>query len=171
MDLEYVLENRCSVRHFSDKVVDDKTIEKILDFTMKAPTAKNKQPYRIYIIKSSEGIAKIDNLTQCRYGAPYVALFTYRSDEMWINEEDPTINSGIEDASIAATFFMLEAFNNNVDTCWVNLFNNKVLDKEFNLDSNEHSVLLMPFGYRLDGVHASKLHNLKKDKNIIVKEL
>lgn len=171
MDLEEALYNRCSVRHFSNKLVDKSILDKIIETTLLAPTAKNKQPFRIYIYSKKEDLDIIDTLTTCRYDAPYVALFTYNEDEMWVNEEDKSINSGIEDVSIVATFFMLEAFNLGVDTCWVNLFNNKNLEKTLSLPKNEHSVLLMPFGYRLDGVKASKLHGTKRNKEELVKIL
>lgn len=170
MELKDVLENRCSVRHFSSKKVSKEDIDKILDVAIKAPSAKNKQPITIYIIESDESIKKIDEFTKCRYDAPLVALFCYNSNQMWINEEDNSINSGIEDVSICATYFMLEAFNLGIDTCWVNLFNNRELEKGFNLPSNQKSVLLMPFGYRLEGVKPSKLHYQKKNKEDIVKK-
>lgn len=169
MDLEEVLYNRCSVRHFSNKLIEKSVLDKIIEATIAAPTAKNKQPFRIYIYSKKEDLDIIDSLTACRYDAPYVALFTYNEDEMWVNEEDKSINSGIEDVSIAATFFMLEAFNLGVDTCWVNLFNNKKLEKTLSLPKNEHSVLLMPFGYRLDGVKASRLHGTKRNIEDLVK--
>ena len=171
MDFEYVIKNRCSVRHFSDKVVELDKINKILSAAMCAPTAKNKQPFRIYLLESEEALNKLDSLTLCRYNAPIVALFTYNEDEMWVNEEDKDINSGIEDVSIVATHFMLEAYNLGIDTCWVNLFNNKKLEEVFNLNKKEHSVLLMPLGYRLDGVHPSRLHNESKRVEELVKIL
>jgi nitroreductase len=171
MELEQVIKNRCSVRHFSSKKVEQDKIDKIIEYSLLAPTAKNKQPFRIYILKSKEAIEKIDTLTNCRYNAPIVALFTYKDNEMWVNDEISTINSGIEDASIVATHFMLEAYNLGLDTCWVNIFNNYKLEKEFKLPKDEHSVLLMPIGYRLDGVRPSKLHTLKRNKEELVKEL
>ena len=158
MDFEKVIKERCSIRKFSDRPVELDKLYKMVDAAMLAPTAKNKQPFRIYLIESEEQINKLDEITMCRYNAPVVAMFTYRDDEAWVNEEDNSIHSGIEDVSIVATHFMLEATNLGVDTCWVNLFNNHVLDKAFELNEHEHSVLLMPIGYRLEGAHASHLH-------------
>jgi nitroreductase len=169
MDFEKVIRERCSVRHFSDRPIELDKLDKMVDAAMVAPTAKNKQPFRIYLIESEESIKKLDELTRCRYNAPVVALFTYRDDEMWVNEEIPEINSGIEDVSIAACHFMLEAQNLGVDTCWVNLFNNYELEKAFSLNEHEHAVLLMPIGYRLDGVHPSRLHSEKKAVPELVK--
>lgn len=171
MDFETVIKERCSVRHFSDSLVDNNYIDKMINAAILAPTAKNKQCFRLYIVKSKEGLAKIDSVSKCRYNAPYVAIFTYREDEMFVNEEIAEINSGIQDATIVATHFMLEATNLGIDTCWINLFNNYELEKAFDFDSIEHSVLIMPFGYRLDGVNPSKLHNLRKSKEELVKEL
>ena len=42
-DLMKLIKERCSVRKFTDKAVDSKTLEQILQAAMYAPTACNRQ--------------------------------------------------------------------------------------------------------------------------------
>ena len=82
------------------------TINAILAAGHLAPTAKNLQGQRIYVVQSAEGVAKIDALTPCRYGAPTVLLVAYDKNSIFVFPGGKT-NSGEEDASIVATHMML----------------------------------------------------------------
>ena len=48
MDFENVIKERYSVRKFLDKPVEEDKIKKIMEACMMAPTAKNKQPIKIF---------------------------------------------------------------------------------------------------------------------------
>lgn len=160
---------RFSVRKFSNKGLDDATLKEILNVALLAPTAKNLQPWRIYIIKSEDGIKKIDELTSCRYNAPIVLAFSYNKDEEWNNPYQVGIHSGVEDVSIVATHIMLKAAEMNVDTLWVNLFKNSDAEKILGLPKNEKMVLLMPIGYREEGVKPSHLHGTSRKFSELIK--
>lgn len=71
-----------------------------------ASTAKNLQGQRIYVVQSAEGLAKIDALTPCRYGAPTVLVVAYDKNSIFVFPGGKA-NSGEEDASIVATHMML----------------------------------------------------------------
>ena len=162
---------RFTVRKFSDVAVEKEKLDKMLEAGNTAPTAKNFQPQRIYILQSKEALAKLDTLTPCRYGAGTVLLFTYNADEEWKNPKQEGIHSGVEDVSIVATHIMLQAAELGVDTTWINFFGNAELEKAFELPENEHSVLLMPVGYRAEGTEPFPDHEQKKDLAEIVKYL
>ena len=162
---------RFTVRKFSDVAVEKEKLDKMLEAGNTAPTAKNFQPQRIYILQSKEALAKLDTLTPCRYGAGTVLLFTYNADEEWKNPKQEGIHSGVEDVSIVATHIMLQAAELGVDTTWINFFGNAELEKAFELPENEHSVLLMPVGYRAEGTEPFPAHEQKKDLAEIVRYL
>lgn len=82
------------------------TINAILEAGPLAPTAKNLQGQRIYVVQSAEGLAKIDALTPCRYGAPTVLVVAYDKNSVFVFPGGKA-NSGEEDASIVATHMML----------------------------------------------------------------
>lgn len=168
---EELVKNRYSCRSFKDIKVEEDKLQKILEVGNLAPTAKNSQPHRIYILESEEALNKLDSLTHCRYGAKTVLLFTYNEDEEWKNPFQENIHSGVEDVSIVATHIMLEAKELGLDTCWINYFNNTKLEDLFNLPKNEKSVLLMPIGYANERAVVAPSHTNKKDLKDLIKRI
>lgn len=159
---------RFTVRKFSETAVEKEKLDKMLEAGNTAPTAKNNQPQRIYVLQSKEALDKLDTLTPCRYGAGTVLLFTYNVDEEWKNPKEEGVHSGVEDVSIVATHVMLQAAELGVDTTWINFFGNTELEKAFHLPENERSVLLMPVGYREEGTKPFPTHEQKKSLKDIV---
>ncbi|MGL5313527.1 MAG: nitroreductase family protein [Peptostreptococcaceae bacterium] len=162
---------RFSVRKYSDKQVEKELIDKVLESALIAPTAKNNQPQRIYVLQSDEAFSKLDKLTHCRYGAKTVLLFTYNEDETWKNPLEDGVHSGFEDVSIVATHVMLRATELNLNTTWCNLFSNTELEKAFELPNNEKVVLVMPIGYKAEDSEPAPMHYNKKELDCIVKYL
>lgn len=171
MDFETVIRDRFSCKKFKPIKVEEEKLQKILEAGNVAPTAVNAQPQRIYVIESEEGLAKIDSLTRCRYGAKTVLLIAYDEAETWKNPLQAGIQSGVEDASIVATHMMLESYNLGIDSCWINFFPNTKLEETFNLPKTERSVLLLPLGYKEDDVKPLPGHSKKKELNKTVKRI
>ena len=140
MDFLELAKERYSCKKFSDKDITNEQLEKILEVGRLAPTAKNLQEQKIYVIKSQEGLAKIDKLTPCRYGAPTVILVAFNKNNVFTYPGN-TRDSGIEDASIVATHMMLAASSLGVDNCWINFFNPEDAKKEFNLPEDEEVLI------------------------------
>ena len=72
-----LLKTRYSVRSFSDVQLTDAELDVLLQAAQLSPTAKNSQPFRLCVVQSAEGLAKIDEATRCRYGAPTVIIGAY----------------------------------------------------------------------------------------------
>ena len=166
MEFEQLFRERYSCRKFSNKKVDKETLQKVLEAGKLAPTAKNQQPFKIYVLESDESLKKVDLVSPCRYGAPIVLTFVYNEDQMWKNPNNPVHHSGVEDVAIVATHIMLEAKNLGLDTCWVKYFDNENFESLFELPSNEKSILLLPLGYGEIG--PGPLHKTKKDISELV---
>ena len=154
MEFNEVVKNRYSCKKFSSRQVGKVELEDILEAGRLAPTAKNLQEQRIYVVQSSEGLAKIDKLTPCRYGAPTVIVVAYPGDKR---------DSGIEDASIVATTMMLAAANAGVDSCWLNFFNPETAQKELGLPENEEVLMLLDLGYAEEGSKPLPNHYSRKE--------
>ena len=159
---------RFSVRQFADKPVPKDLLIKVLEAGNVAPTAKNLQPHRIHVLTKAEDIAKLDELSPCRYGAPVVLVFSYNTEEDWKHGEESGVRSGVEDVSIVATHVMLRAAELGLGTTWVNRFRNSQLEKAL-LPANERSVLIMPIGFPAENAKPSRMHTTKKplDKTVV----
>lgn len=162
MDFIELAKKRYSVRKFSDTAVEKDKLDLILEAGNIAPTAKNIQPHRIYVLQSKEALDKLDSLTHCRYGAPVVLVFTYDKDEEWKNPLEEGIHSGVQDVSIVATHIMFEAAELGLATCWCNYYPNSALEKLLNIPANEKSVLFMPLGYAAPDSSPSPFHEAHK---------
>lgn len=168
MELEEVIKNRFSCRKFSDKVVEKEKLNKILEAGRLAPTAKNNQPIKIYVVQSEEAIEKLDKATMCRYGAKTVLVICGNKETAY---RDGDYSSYEMDASIVTTHMMLEATNIGVDNIWIRLFDGEVLRKQFNIPDNLIPVCLLPLGYKIDECKPSYLHETRKNIEEIVEYL
>ena len=114
MELKKVIKVRFSCKKYSDRQVEDEKIQAILEAGRLAPTAKNLQEQRIYVVQSPEALAKIDTVTPCRYNAPTVLVVAYDRDNVFTYPGEKR-DSGTEDATIVATHMILAAADEGVD--------------------------------------------------------
>ncbi len=142
MEFKDVVKNRYSCKKYSDRQVPEEKLLAILEAGRLAPTAKNLQEQRIYVIQSAEALAKVDKLTPCRYGAPTVLAVAYDKDNVF-TYPGGKVNSGAEDATIVATHMILAAANEGVDSCWLNFLDPEKTAAELGLPENEEVVMLM----------------------------
>ena len=160
MDFESVIRERKATRRFSDKPLEKEKLDKILEAGRIAPTAKNIQPFKIYIIQSEEGIKKLDKATKCRYGAPVVLLVCGDKDKSYVKDGSPIYQM---DASIVATHMMLEATNIGIDNIWIELFDGDIIKDEFDIPDSLVPVCLLPLGYKSKLCPPSPFHKIRKD--------
>lgn len=168
MEFDKVIKERFSTRSFKSDLVSDELISKILEVNNYAPTAKNQQPQKIFVVKSDEGLKKIDEVSPCRYNAPVVFLVCSDKNISWANGDYSTYEM---DATIVATHMILEATNIGLNSVWVEMFDKKKTKEIFNLEDNIEPICLIPIGYKEDGVAPSPMHTSKRNIDEIVKYL
>lgn len=136
MDFFEVIKARNSCKRFSSKPIEREKLQRILEAGRLAPTAKNLQEQKIYVIEKEADLAKIDKLTPCRYGAPTCLLVAFNKKNVYTYPKS-TRDSGIEDATIVATHMMLQATNEGVENCWINRLTPEEVKTAFNLPEDE----------------------------------
>ncbi len=166
MNFEDVIRERFSTRSFKDEKVKKEELDKILEAGRLAPTAKNNQPIKIYVIESDEALNKINDCSPCIYGSKTVLLVCADKNNSYHKGDYSTFEM---DASIVATHMMLEATNVGVDSVWVEMFDNSKVKEYFNLDYEP--ILLLPLGYRTDDYKPSPMHTTRKDISELVEYL
>jgi nitroreductase len=154
--------DRYSVRKYSDREIEKEKMDIVLEACNVAPTGKNNQPQRIYVVKDPGVLAKLAELTPCTFGAGTVLAFAYDEEEEWKNPLEKGPHSGVQDVSIVASHAMLAAADIGLGTCWVNYFANSLAEKALGLPANERLVLLMPIGYPADDSEPSASHSATK---------
>ena len=162
MEFTEVVKNRYSCKKFNDSKITAQQLNEILEAGRLAPTAKNLQEQHIYVVQSEEGLAKIDKVTPCRYGATTVLVVAFDKNNVFTYPGGKR-DSGIEDASIVATHMILAAHNAGVDSCWINFFDPEILAKELNLPENEEILMLLDLGFAAEGTKALPNHFNRKE--------
>lgn len=172
MDFDTIINERFSVRKYKDIQPDDDTIQKIIEAGMKAPTGKNHQPQRIYVIKSEEALQKLNSVCRCVFGAPMALLICYNEDECWHSRFEEGYTCGETDASIVTTYMMLKAWELGVGSCWVRYFDSREVAKAFELPQNILPMCVLDLGYAADDCEPlATMHNKPRPMEEIVKEL
>ena len=112
-----ILESRYSCHSFSHYPVSESKLKMILDAGRLAPSAKNLQPTRIWVVKSPEALARLHTVHPC-YDAPVVLIVGCRNEEAWVRESDG-VNAAKTDAAIVLTHLMLTATDAGLANMWI----------------------------------------------------
>ncbi len=142
-----LLKQRYSCRKFSDEQVEDEHLHYIFEAAHQSPSAKNNQSVQFCVVQSAEGLARIDECTPCRYGAPTVVIAAYDTELSAKVRGPETCDFGDIDSVIALTNMANAAASVGVQTCWVGKFDPDMVRKHFNVPEQYRLVELMMFGY------------------------
>lgn len=164
MDFLELVKTRYSCKKFDGRAVGSELLEQILEAGRWAPTAKNQQEQRIYVAQSPEVLAKIDQITPCRYGAGTVLAVAYDESRAFPYPGNRH-NSGAEDAAIVATHMMLAAKALGVESCWLNFFDPDKAAALLGLPETEKLVMLLDLGYPAEGAKPLPNHSSRKPLN------
>lgn len=155
---------RYSVRSFQKKMIDDEELEKILEAGNLAPTACNKQPQKVYVVKSEELRKALSEVSPCTFGAPLILVLGYDTSLDWKNKRMPGYSSGETDTAIVGTHMMLEAWELGIGSCWVGMFRAEDVARVLQLPENIRVTALMPMGYPTEEAKPIELHSMYRDK-------
>lgn len=162
-----ILESRYSCHSFSDYPVSASKLNMILEAGRMAPSAKNLQPTRIWVVKSKEALARLRTVHHC-YGAPMVLIVGCRNEEAWIRETDG-VNAAKTDAAIVLTHLMLTATDAGLANMWIWDFDPHMV-REVLPETKQHGVYaLLAIGYPAEGEgDPTELHSVRKSLDEMV---
>lgn len=165
-----ILQNRYSCHAFNHYPVSASKLEMILEAGRLAPSAKNLQPTRIWVIKSEEALARLHQVHPC-YGAPVVLIVGCRSEEAWTRESDG-VNAAKTDAAIVLAHLMLTATDAGLANMWIWDFDPRKVREVFP-EMREHGIYgLLAIGHPAAGEgKPTELHEVRKPLDQIVTEL
>ena len=165
-----ILESRYSCHCFSQYPVSESKLQMILDAGRMAPSAKNLQPTRIWVVKSEDALSRLRTVHSC-YGAPVVLVVGCRNEEAWVRESDG-VNSAKTDAAIVLTHLMLTATDAGLANMWIWDFDPSKV-REVLPETREHGVYaLLAIGHPAEGEgDPTDLHFSRKPLEEIVTTL
>ena len=162
MEFKKVIQERYSCRRYTDKPVEKEKLDAVLEAGRLAPTAKNLQEQHIYVACSPEALAKVDQITPCRYGAPVVLIVAYDKNNVFTYPGE-RVDSGREDTTIVATHMILAATDEGLNSLWINRIDPDEVIKVFGLPENEDVLMVMDIGYGDENYGPSTNHENRKD--------
>ena len=162
MEFTDVVKGRYSCKKYSDRPLEKEKLDAILEAGRVAPTAKNLQEQKVYVVQSAQMLAKIDEVTPCRYGAPTVLIVAFDRDNVFTYPGGKR-DSGVEDATIVATHMILAAYNEGVDSCWINFLDPEKMEQALGLPENEEVLMAMDLGYAAEGAGPLPNHSSRKE--------
>jgi nitroreductase len=172
MDFKNLLENRRSVRQFEDRPVAIEQIKEIINDSIKAPNASNKQAWNFIIIMDKEYMKKLSDVSRLGFiesvernpNSPLKEYAVNLKEKKKVNFfhdapclvyiTGPTSVSTIrEDVGLLAAYFMLSAASRGLGTCWIGLgggIRDKAVLKELGLPQGHHLIAPIVVGYPKD---------------------
>ncbi len=162
MEFEDVIRSRYSVRRYSDRPVEDWKVQRILEAARLAPTGKDKQCQRIYVLRSPEALARIRELCVMAFDAPLVMLVFAKKGESWISRFTGR-DIAETDTSIVTDHMMLQATDLGLGTCWVGYFDPEPIREAFGIPDDLVLFHIMPMGYPAEDCEPGPLHSIRKD--------
>lgn len=154
---------RYSVRKFKNDPIEDAKLEAIIAAGRVAPTACNKQPQRIYIVKSEENRKRLAEVCRFTFDAPVILVIGFDRERDWKNRLMPGYTSGETDAAIVCTHMMLEAWEQGIGSCWVGYFNADEVSRVLGLPESVRVTAMLPMGYAAEDAEPMDLHGIYRD--------
>ena len=152
MEFGKLIRERYSVRAYLDKPVEKEKLNKVLEAAVLAPTAANRQAFRIIVV-STPPLAGRDELKRIYpkdwfTQAPYIICVCSLTRECWTRKDGK--NLGDVDAAIVMDHLILAAANEGLGTCWVAAFDAEAAREILKLPGDVEPVVFTPLGYPAD---------------------
>ena len=142
-----LLRARYSVRAFTDEQLTEEELSAILEAGRLSPTACNNQPVRICVVQSAEGLAKVDECSKCRYGAPTALIVAFDKNASAKGMGCESGDFGTIDASIVLTNMANAAAALGLGSCWVGAYDPQAVRARFNVPADYELVDMLMLGH------------------------
>lgn len=141
------IEKRISVRAFTDKPVDKKQIERILEAGRLAPSAKNRQAWRFIVVQDTHLREK---LMQASFGQEHVGqapvLFALCTTNVDYKMPNGQLSYPV-DLGIAGAFMMLQATHEDLGSCAITTFDERDVRDLLSVPHSMRVVMLLAMGH------------------------
>jgi len=147
VDVFEAIAARYSVRGYKADPVDDATLARVLEAARRAPTAANRQPFRLVVAHTRGRETELLRI----YGrpwfvqAPLVLGVVAVPAEAWRRMDDKPYDE--VDATIAMDHLVLAATALGLGTCWIAAFDPAAAREVLGLPDDVEPIAFTPLGY------------------------
>ena len=157
MNFQELIKTRYSVRAYKPDPVEDDKLARVLEAARIAPTAANRQAFRIIVVRTEDRKADLRRV----YGrdwfvqAPLVLCVCAVTSEAWVRKADGW-NAAEVDATIVMTHIVLAAAEEGLGTCWIGAFDPAAAREVLGLPLEVIPSAFTPLGYSADSAAPKK---------------
>ena len=147
MDVFEAIAARYSVRGYKPDPVSDEALQQVLEAARQAPTAANRQPFRIIVIHTKgreEELSRVYGRTWFLQ-APLVLAVIAVPGEAWRRMDDKPYDE--VDATIAMDHLVLAATALGLGTCWIAAFDPAAAREVLGLPDDVEPIAFTPLGW------------------------
>lgn len=119
MDIQEIILTRRSIRDFTEKPVSEKTIKRLLEAAMYAPSARNYQPWHFIVTKDRE---RLDRLSEIH---PYAGMLQSATAAIMVCADrnlEPNDRYNAQNAAAATQNILLSAHEAGLGSCWLGVY-------------------------------------------------
>ena len=144
-----IINNRRSIRKYTDQAVKKEDIMRIIKASMQAPSARNQQPWEFLVVTDKEKLIKCsEELPNTRMLSGANVAIIYMTDKR--NLTTPMMYP--QDLAASVQNGLLEAAYLNIGSCWCGIYPNEErmekVRKIFNIDKDYlEPFAVVAFGY------------------------
>lgn len=149
MEFYDVIKKRKSVRTYKKDPIPDEVLNRILEATRNAPSAKNLQPWKFIIVKDPKIIKELVpacNNQQFIAEAPIVICAVGLENQAW-GKMGGYWRSLEVDVTIAFEHLVLAAANEGLGTCWIGAYQEAEVKKVLKIPDGVKVIALTPLGH------------------------
>ena len=159
-------EQRYSVRAYKSTPVEDEKLEKVLEAARLAPTASNRQPFRLIVIHTNGREEELRRIYSPSWfvEAPIVICICGIPSQSWVRRDRKDYRD--VDVAIAMDHLILAATDLGLGTCWVGAFNTEEARRILRLPDDVEPIAFTPLGYPDD--QPSPRHKIRKSIHELV---
>lgn len=147
MDFTEVVKSRFSVRGYENKPVEAEKLQAILEAARIAPTASNRQAFKILVLDTMANREKLQKIYSREWftEAPLAVCVCAIPHEAWVRADGK--NYSDVDAAIVMDHIILAATAQGLGTCWIAAFDAKAAKELLQMEDGWEPVIFTPLGY------------------------
>jgi nitroreductase len=162
MNFNELVQRRYSVRAYKPDAVEPEKLRAVLQAFRLAPTAANRQPFRLYIIETAKNKEALAHLYHREWftQAPLVIGIAASIRKAWTRRDGK--NYADVDATIAFDHLILQAADLGLGTCWIAAFDPTIARDILSLPQDWEPICFTPLGYPADEPRPKIRKNLEE---------
>ena len=162
MDFLTLAKARYSVRAYRPDPIPDGLLAQVLEAARLAPTACNRQPFQILVIRTEGRRAELARICRAKWfvEAPLLVCACGLPADSWVRADGKNYND--VDVAIAMDHLILAATDLGLGTCWVAAFHEDAAREVLGLPPGVVPVAFTPLGYAADEAPAKAREPISK---------